>query len=204
MLLYIFWLVISFLAGSIPFSPLLGKLFSHKDIRQVGDGNPGSSNVWKACGWAVGLLAVALDVSKGALPVFFARTAGGFSGWELVPIALAPIFGHAFSPFLHFRGGKAIATTLGVWLGLVGMEAIIVFAIFTLVTLAVQPENAVSVAVGMSGMTAYWIVTAVPFYFICISALNLLLLSWKHRHELAQPVHTRAWVKNIFFRLRSS
>lgn len=199
-----FWTLIAFVAGSLPFSPLIGRLFSHKDIRNVGDGNPGAANVWKTAGWKVGLLATTLDVSKGALPVFFARTTGGLSGWALVPVSLAPIFGHAFSPFLRFRGGKAIASTLGVWLGLIGLEPIIVFAIFTLLTLAVQPENSISVAVGMSGMTAYWIVTRAPFSLITIAAVNTLLLLWKHHRELLQPLQVRGWVRNIFLRLRSS
>lgn len=199
-----FWTLIAFAAGSFPFSPLIGRLFSHRDIRTIGDGNPGAANVWKSAGWKVGLLATTLDVSKGALPVFFARTTGGLSGWALVPVSLAPIFGHAFSPFLRFRGGKAIASTLGVWLGLIGLEPIIVFAIFTLLTLAVQPENAISVAVGMSGMTAYWIVTHAPFSLITIAAVNTLLLLWKHHRELLQPLQARGWVRNIFLRLRSS
>lgn len=204
MLSFIFWFVAGFLAGSIPFSPLLGKFFSSKDIRSVGDANPGAANVWKVGGWKLGLLAAFLDVSKGAVPVFLARTTGDFSGWELVPIALAPIFGHALSPFLKFKGGKAIATSLGVWLGLIGMEAIIVFAIFTLITLAIQPENAISVAVGMSGLTAYWIVTKSPFPITLIAIVDLLLLIWKHRRELAQPLQTRGWVKHLFVRQRSS
>jgi glycerol-3-phosphate acyltransferase PlsY len=204
MLNIIFWTIIGFITGSIPFSPLLGSRFSHRDIRAVGDGNPGAANVWKACGWKIGVLAMVLDMSKGVLPVFLARTTGELSGWALVPVSLAPIFGHAFSPFLHFRGGKALATSGGVWLGLAGMEGIIVFAIFTLVTLAIQPDHAVSVAVGMAGMTAYWIVTRSPISLVCIAVVNLLLLIWKHRRELLQPLHTRAWVKNIFLRLRSS
>ena len=203
MLNIIFWTVIGFIAGSIPFSPLLGRLFSHRNIRTVGDGNPGAANVWKACGWKIGMLAGVLDVSKGALPVFLARTTGGLSGWALVPVSLAPIFGHAFSPFLHFRGGKAIAASLGSWLALTGLESIIVFAIFTLVTLAIQQEHAVSVVIGMSGLTAYWIVTRSPVNLVCIAVVNLLLLVWKHRRELLQPIHTRAWIKNIFLRLRS-
>ena len=204
MLNILFWTIIGFVAGSIPFSPLIGRLFARRDIRTVGDGNPGAANVWKAGGWKVGVLATALDVSKGALPVFFARTTGGLSGWALVPVSLAPIFGHAFSPFLRFHGGKAIASTLGVWLGLIGLEPIIVFAIFTLVTLAIQPEHAVSVAVGMSGMTAYWIVTHAPFNLVFTASVNLLLLIWKHRRELAQPLQARNWVKKFFLRLRSS
>lgn len=198
------WTLIAFFSGSIPFSPLVGRLFSRRDLRTVGDGNPGAANVWMAAGWKVGLLAIALDVSKGALPVFFARTAGGLSGWALVPVSLAPIFGHAFSPLLRFRGGKAIASTLGVWLGLVGLEPIIVFAIFTLLTLAIQPENAVAVAVGMLGLTTYWIVAHAAFSLITIAAVNTLLLLWKHRRELLQPLQTRGWVRNIFLRPRSS
>ena len=64
------------------------------------------------------VLAMALDISKGALPVGLAYQQWGIQDWRIIPITLAPVAGHAFSPFLGGKGGKALATAFGVWIGL--------------------------------------------------------------------------------------
>ncbi len=110
------WTAVGFLLGSIPFSVILGRLLLGKDIRQYGDGNPGGTNVGRASGKKLlGALAIAIDMIKGALPVALAYYVSGVSGWGLTAVVLAPILGHAYSPFLRFKGGKAIATTFGAW-----------------------------------------------------------------------------------------
>ena len=114
----LFWTISGFLLGSIPFSPLIGRLALRKDIQQVGDQNPGATNVLRSGGFLWFSLALFLDISKGALPVGLAYQVFNMQGWAAVPIALAPSLGHAFSPFLGWRGGKAIAATFGVWVGL--------------------------------------------------------------------------------------
>jgi glycerol-3-phosphate acyltransferase PlsY len=107
-----------FVLGSIPFSVLLGRLAVKADIRQVGDHNPGATNVLRAAGWRWGLLAMLLDAFKGALPVGIAWFLLAIHGWQIIPVFLAPLIGHAYSPWLRFRGGKAVATTFGAWAGL--------------------------------------------------------------------------------------
>jgi glycerol-3-phosphate acyltransferase PlsY len=114
----IYWFLVGFIAGSIPFSLWVGKIAIHTDIRTVGDGNPGGTNVWKAGGRFWAILAVLLDGFKGAIPVGLAYYVYKINGWMLIPVALAPLLGHMFSPFLKFHGGKGLATTFGIWLGL--------------------------------------------------------------------------------------
>jgi acyl phosphate:glycerol-3-phosphate acyltransferase len=109
------WTLIGFLLGSLPISVWLGRLVLHTDIRGYGDGNPGGTNVVRAGSRGLGVLAIVLDMLKGALPVSLAYYVFKVDGWLLAPVVLAPIAGHAFSPFLGFRGGKALATTFGVW-----------------------------------------------------------------------------------------
>lgn len=92
------WFCFAFFCGSLPFSVWLGRLFAHQDIRKFGDGNPGATNVLRAGGKVVGLLAYILDVSKGALPVGLAYQNFHLDGYWMCLIALAPSFGHAFSP----------------------------------------------------------------------------------------------------------
>ena len=119
--------VFGFLLGSVPFALILTKLFAHKDVRSVGDGNPGGTNALKAGGLKIGIPAILIEIAKGFLPVYLARQYG-ISGWDLVPVCLAPALGHAFSPFLKFHGGKALGATGGAWVGLIGLWAFPVYA----------------------------------------------------------------------------
>src|SRR5512136_2017299 len=99
----LFWSLVGFFLGSIPFSVLLCRILVKRDVRSVGDGNPGGTNAIKAGGVMVGLPVILLDIAKGYVPVFLAQKYG-LAGWSLVPVGLAPILGHAFSPFLRFHG----------------------------------------------------------------------------------------------------
>lgn len=112
------WVLAGFFAGALPFSVWIGRLAMGKDIRLFGDGNPGAFNVFRAGGRGWGWLAILLDGLKGAIPVGLANFWAGYEGWSLACIALAPVLGHAFSPFLRLRGGKGLAVTFGVWTGL--------------------------------------------------------------------------------------
>ncbi len=198
------WTCIGLLAGSLPFSYWLGKIFIRKDIRRFGDGNPGGANALKAGGVKLGAPAMFLDGLKGLLPVLFARLSGDVSGWWLVPVALAPILGHAFSPFLHFHGGKAVAATIGVWLGLGGLEAIVVFGIFAVTSLLLQQDHAWAVIVGMTGLMLYYFLIRNSNPMATVAFGNLGVLVWKHRHELLQPFQFRTWAKNLILRFRRS
>lgn len=109
------WSIAGFLLGALPFSVWLGHRFLGTDVRRYGDHNPGASNMFRAGGVRLGVAALLLDMLKGAAPVAVAHHVCGVDGWPLAAVILAPILGHAFSPFLRFRGGKAIATTFGAW-----------------------------------------------------------------------------------------
>lgn len=198
----IIWTLLAFLAGSIPFSVLLGFLFTRKDVRTFGDGNPGGWNAWLAGGFGVGLAVGLLDMFKGFVPVSLAF-ANGISGWGIVPVALAPVLGHAFSPFLSFRGGKAVAATLGVWMALIGVYSWIAYAVLALISLALQAENAWSAIAGMLGLGAYlWLVQS-PVEVLAAWAGNFMILLYKHRKELQLPFQIRPWATRIFARRNS-
>ena len=112
------WLLIplAFLVGSIPFGLLLGK-FKGIDIREHGSGNIGSTNVFRTLGKKSGIVCLILDILKGFSPVFLARyfVPDDTSGDTIeVLAALASILGHNYSPWIRFKGGKGIATYLGI------------------------------------------------------------------------------------------
>jgi glycerol-3-phosphate acyltransferase PlsY len=198
MLDLLFWTLVGFLLGAIPFSLLMGNLFAKKDIRTVGDGNPGGANAIKAGGLKAGIPAILLDISKGFLPVYLAQKYG-LTGWSLIPVCLAPIFGHAFSPFLHFRGGKALGATAGVWLALIGLWAFPIYAALAVPLTIVQSEDAWSANAGMLSLLGYAILFGEP-WMVAFAALNAILIAWTHRHALIHPPQLRAWVTNILTR----
>jgi acyl phosphate:glycerol-3-phosphate acyltransferase len=200
----IFWGIFAYLLGSIPFSYLVTSFFRKSDILQYGDGNPGAYNAWHVGGWKVGLMAVFLDFGKGFFPIFMAQKLGGLTGWAMVPIALAPILGHARSPFLKFHKGKAVATTLGVWLGLTGISGIVAFAIFTITTMLWIDEHAWNVIFGMIGIIFYCIFLQYSAALILIAALNLLVLAWTHQRELRRPIQIHDRPRELIYRWRNS
>ena len=105
----------SYLLGSIPFGYLIGRARSGIDVRRLGSGNVGATNVIRTVGPASGLLVLVLDMAKGAIPVSVAVQLGA-PDRVIAGVALATVFGHVFSVFLKFRGGKGVATAIGAFL----------------------------------------------------------------------------------------
>lgn len=122
-------LLLGFFCGSIPFGFLLGKA-QGIDVREVGSGNIGATNVWRSCGWKAGLAALLLDILKGFAPTMLAaRLAPELTGLHVGAGACA-VLGHTFSPWLGFKGGKGVATAAGVVFALEPLGAAIGVATF--------------------------------------------------------------------------
>ncbi|WP_376791444.1 glycerol-3-phosphate acyltransferase [Thermoflexus sp.] len=119
----------AYLLGSIPTAYLVAQGVAGLDIRTVGDGNPGARNVWLHLGWRWGVLVAVLDMLKGYAAVRWAQ-ALGFSEPYAFLAGLAAVLGHDTSPFLRFRGGQGMATTLGVMLALLPWETLFAIAVF--------------------------------------------------------------------------
>jgi len=195
------WTLVGFAAGSLPFSLWVGHLPAGKDIRRYGDGNPGAANAWRAGGWRVGLPALLLDYSKGAVPTAFAHFSVGLTGWELVPVALAPVAGHAFSPFLRFRGGKAVAATFGAWTGLTLGEVPLILGLLLGAFVFVQDADAWSLVAGMLALGAYLaLVRHGPPPFLAVWAGHMAILLWKHAPDLRRGPRLRPWLARLLRR----
>jgi glycerol-3-phosphate acyltransferase PlsY len=193
----VFWTVAGFLLGSIPFSYLVGRIMAHTDIRRYGDGNPGGINAWRAGGWRAGMPAILLDFLKGAVPVGVARALVGVSSWGLVAVGLAPVLGHAFSPFLRLRGGKAVAATFGAWAGLTLAEGPTALGASVGILYLVQRSDAWSVILGMLGLLVYLVVRGAHPGMFAIWGGHFLVLGWKHRRELRQRPRPRPFVQGL-------
>jgi len=176
-------LFFSFLCGALPLSVWATKL-AGKDPRTVGDQNPGATNALKAGGKWVGLAALMLDVSKSAAPVGLAYQIFGLDGPWMAAIALAPSLGHAYSPFLRFRGGKALATVLGAWIGLTLWDLPLVALAGITLWFVLLKKSGWAVVLTLAGMAVYLYFFRPEPLFFWVLGLQSVLLVWKHRFEL--------------------
>ena len=197
-MLICFWFVLAILSGSLPFSVWVGKLALGEDIRRYGDGNPGMTNVLRAGGRAWGFVAMLLDGFKGAVPVGLAYWLYGLDGWGMALVAMAPLLGHAFSPFLKFRGGKAVTTTFGVWTGLTLFQGPTLLGVTLGLTVAVTSSQGWHLFPAMTVLLFTLLGNHAPAWMLAAWAANLLLFLWKHRRELARPPHLQPWLRHLF------
>jgi len=174
-----------FLAGSLMFSYWLGRLAGH-DIRQQADGNPGAVNAFRAGGWKLGVPALVLDYAKGLLPVLPAALLFGRTDPRMIPIALAPVLGHAFSPFLRFRGGKGVAVTFGIWTGLTLWQAPAVLGLaLTLFKVVFRiRSDALSTLLGMVCLVGFIAIRQPSPVLLAIALANTLITASRHWREL--------------------
>jgi acyl phosphate:glycerol-3-phosphate acyltransferase len=176
-------LIAAFLLGALPLSVWVTQL-AGKDPRAVGDNNPGATNALKAGGKWVGLAALILDVSKAAAPIGLAYQILDLSGPWMVAIALAPSLGHAYSPFLRFKGGKALASVLGAWIGLTLWDVPLVALAGITLWFILLKNSGRAVVLTLIGMAIYlYFVRPEPLFF-WVLGLQSILLIWKHRFEL--------------------
>ncbi|MDQ0886927.1 glycerol-3-phosphate acyltransferase PlsY [Paenibacillus sp. V4I9] len=191
----IVWTVCAFLSGSFMFSYWLG-LIAKKNLKTVGDGNPGALNLWKAAGYKLGMVGIILDFLKGYLILLLVLRNENVQGHSVISIALAPIIGHAFSPFLKGKGGKAIAVTFGVWSALSSFEVSLVFAVvLAILQSAIKVINrgkSTSTEADGSQVVVGFLLVGVYLYMRDYSSViiwvwlgNFLLLAYTHRYELA-------------------
>ncbi len=184
--------IAGFLVGSVPFAFCLGRLLMRVDVRRWGDGNPGAGNAWRAGGWRLGVPGAILDYGKGAAPVAVAHYVLGVSGWFLVPVALAPVLGHAFSPLLRGRGGKAVAVTFGIWSALALLPGFLTLGVTMGIVWRLQRADGWSAVAGFVGLLAYLLIFNPHVYLLALWALNAAVVMWKIRRDLREPMRLRA------------
>ncbi len=185
------WIALAFLCGSLPLSVWLGRLVLGTDIRLFGDSNPGAANVWRAGGAKWGLTAVLLDFLKGAIPVALANFVFGVEGLAMAAVAIAPIAGHAFSPFLAFHGGKALSVTFGIWAGLTVWLVPAILGIFFGIYLALLRPEGWAVMAGIFSLLVVLLIIGNPLW-LGVWVGMALILGWMHRADLAQRPQLRS------------
>jgi acyl phosphate:glycerol-3-phosphate acyltransferase len=169
-----------FLLGSIPFGVIVGRVFFHTDIRQTGSGNIGAANALRALGRVGGTIVLLLDILKGTAPTLLAaRIAPQFE----VLAATAAILGHCFSPWLHGKGGKGVATALGALIVLCWQAAIVSgLAWLAIVRLTRYSSVASMIACALS-IPALWLLTG-DSSKVLFGISATLFIGWKHRENI--------------------
>ena len=191
------WLLVpaAYLLGSVSFAYWAG-LLNGKDLRQHGSGNLGATNAGRVLGWQWFAAVFTLDIAKGTLPVLLAHNAN--DPWLPIAVAAAAVLGHVFTCFHGFKGGKAVATSLGVLIGLAPAAAGVIFGCWLttwlLCWLALRLKR--SDAVGPASIVAA--IVAVPAYLgtasprqtptLVFLALLAALVLIKHRSNFAKFV----------------
>lgn len=168
----------SYFLGSIPFGYLIVKCTQGKDIRQVGSGNVGATNVLRIAGKTWGILTLLLDAAKGALAVYGTQI---FLGAEsaMVLSAVMAVLGHMFTPFLHFRGGKGVATALGALL-IVAPIAVLISLLVFLLTVALSRFISVGSMAAAISFPLWTVLLQYETAVVIIAVLLAILILWRH------------------------
>lgn len=162
-------ILFAYLMGSIPTGVVLAKFYGVKDITKEGSGNIGATNVGRVAGKKAGIITLVGDALKGVIPILAVMTVSGNVEWLIAAAALTAFMGHIYPVFNNFKGGKGVATALGIFLTISPLSAlaamlvfIILVAIYRYVSLgSVVAAGLIPAFVGIfSGSNAYIILSA--------------------------------------------
>lgn len=180
-------IILSYLFGSIPWGLVIGKVFFHKDIRKEGSGNIGGTNAGRLLGKPAGIAVILLDALKGyfamVLAYYLAKDAIVFAG-------LASVIGHCFPVFVHFHGGKAVATTFGFFLGIATLVNGHIFWQFIFPILCFLVILYLTKMVSLSSITAVFIEAVVSIFIntnklVPVAVFILwILLTYRHKSNI--------------------
>lgn len=193
--LYLIVAVVAYLFGSIPFGYLLVRIFRGEDIRHTGSGNIGATNVARSGAKGLGIATLALDALKGALAVFFAMEfahRGKLCGSEefcaaalrlMATASLLAVLGHVFPVWLQFKGGKGVATALGVFCVLFPKAILVALAIFILVVAITRYVSLGSILGAIAfPLVAYFMQNADWLSLLLASGVSLIIILKHHQN----------------------
>ena len=181
---------IAYLWGSIPFGLLLG-LLAGKDVRTVGSGNIGATNVLRTCGWPLGLTAFLMDFLKGYGPAMLAIRVFAAEPLVVVACAIVAVLGHNYPLWLGFKGGKGVATSAGAVLALIPIPLAIGGGVFLLCVALTRYVSLGSMLGTLGMLVAHLLLAVAPFSsqglpVTVMAALMFLLVLLRHRANIGR------------------
>lgn len=182
--------LVAYLIGSVPTGYIIVKAAKGQDIREIGSGSTGATNVKRVMGKKWFFITLLLDAFKGALPVILAKIfCVSFTGIGLLPViaAVAVILGHSKSVFLKFTGGKSVASGVGTILALNWVAGLIIAGIWAVITYFSKYVSLGSIiALGLSPFIMYF--TGAPAAYVGYCALGAVYIIWLHRSNIQRLI----------------
>jgi acyl phosphate:glycerol-3-phosphate acyltransferase len=187
--------VAAYLIGGIPFGLVYSQLTTGRDIRKEGSGNIGATNALRTIGRTAFFVTLLLDIGKGVVAVWLADRASGGSVLWMSLAAAAVIFGHAFSIWLKFTGGKSVASFIGAFAYLTPIP-LAACAVVLLVMLAVTRYMSLASIIAVGCLpAACWLIQQSPWPVMLAAAVCAALVIWRHRGNVER---LRAGTENVF------
>ncbi|MBK8570273.1 MAG: glycerol-3-phosphate 1-O-acyltransferase PlsY [Nitrosomonadales bacterium] len=179
------FVICAYLLGSISFAVIMSRLFTLPDPRTYGSHNPGATNVLRSGNKWAAILTLLGDAAKGWLAVWLAQYFGPQAGNSLliVAVALAVFIGHLFPVFLHFKGGKGVATALGVLLALNVWLGLAVLATWILVAMVFRLSSLAALLAAVSAPIFAMALALPSEYVLALVGMSLLLI-WRHKSNI--------------------
>jgi acyl phosphate:glycerol-3-phosphate acyltransferase len=188
-------LVVAYLLGAIPWALIIGKSFYRVDVRTLGSGNLGATNVMRALGWKAALATFSLDVGKGAVAVFLAglivssaQYGAMTREWTMIGAMLATMAGHTYSPYIGFKGGKGVATGFGALLILVPLACVVLFLTWLAAFLATRMVSFASVVVAVEYPLLMMLLYRGDWPLLAVSIIAAGLVIWRHRSNIRRII----------------
>lgn len=172
----------SYLIGSIPNGLILGKLLWNIDLREYGSHNIGATNAWRTLGKGPGLLIFFLDFLKGVIGVWLGSMVSG-TPISLVLVGIFAILGHSCSLFLHFKGGKGVATGLGVIAMLMPQTTIVIFLLWLIIVYLTRYVSLASIIAAAGVPLFAWWANA-PGEYIIFGAVAAVFVIYRHKTNI--------------------
>jgi acyl phosphate:glycerol-3-phosphate acyltransferase len=195
MIIPIVLLVAAYLLGGIPFGYVLVKLKSGQDVRSMGSGNIGATNVVRTAGRAIGVLTLLLDIAKGYVAVWLmGRFTAGDPAW-MSAAAVVVMLGHAFPVFLQFKGGKAVASFVGAYLALTPWAVLACAIIFFAIVAVTRYISLGSILAAALFPFAVWMILHPVWPVLAAAFFCAALVVWRHRSNMQR---LRAGTENVF------
>ncbi len=176
------WAVLGYLMGSIPFGMIIAKVMGLGNLRNIGSGNIGATNVLRTGNKSAAALTLVFDAAKGAVAVLIARAMAGEDAAQVA--ALAAFLGHCFPVWLGFKGGKGVATFLGIWLALdwrVGVACCLTW----LVAAAIWRISSLG-ALAAAALSTVWVMVLTDTTTFVLGMILTLLVYWRHSANVAR------------------
>lgn len=178
----VLYLILGYLIGSLPFAVIVSKLFGLADPRSFGSGNPGATNVLRTGNKAAAALTLLGDTSKGWLAMWLvAKVSPDVTAVAMT--GLAAFLGHLYPVFLKFKGGKGVATALGVMIGIHWVLALAGVATWLLVAMATRYSSLAALVAAVEAPILTWFLTSRPELTATVAVMSLLLV-WRHQANI--------------------